>query len=465
MTTQNTNPVSNSSLVLAGAAAEGHGALAGWRGQGGLTRAAVLEALVEAGLPADWAPASKRDVGHAGAIMAGVGHGLIARRADAATWSRSEGGTKVRPYRARWVVARNRADAVEGLGAALGDVVLIAELRDDSDELHVEATQGAQGLAASLLAEYRAARDAEVYASSDVTEWLRLTLARQCGAVRYSTGLYVPRQGRDVAERLVAAVSSRWGVDWTCPLLPVATSEQLAVGLARGMDADVTAIESDLATERADALARRKQTEVSPTVAARLLLACTDLDARLDRMAPLCGEHLAPVRVRLRALVSALQPLVGADVQRFALLELDGPVDAPARMPARRAPASVAADRALERRRVEQAASVEIEPQADPGWVPEGVRTWVAELAAMRAGVAAPAHTGPRDVLLAAGLDEQTDAGRLVREIVAQIDDGRAESANVRQRLGVMVESAGPRWSAAAREVLAVLDGVVSAAA
>jgi hypothetical protein len=467
MTTQNTPNTNDSTIILAGAAADGHGALAGWRGQGRVERATLLAALAEAGLPESWAPRSKSAVGHAGAVVDRCSHsGLIARRARGAAWERPPAGGRRRDYAARWVVAVNQA-AAGRIGASVGTVAVVAELRDGSDDLHVTHDEHPDfaALADRIRAEYRAARDAEAYDSHDVTDWLRAVLVRECGAARFGSCLYVPAHGRDVAERLCAALSARWGVEWIAPLLPVATSSQLSAGLARGLDQDAAAVEADLASERAAARAKQR-TEVSPTVAVRLLGLASAVADRCDRYEPLCGAPaLAPVRARLAALRSELDRLADSTSVRGSLIEMDGaPTKAAARVSTRPASAVAAADRALDARRAEQAAPA-AEEVLPPGWMPPGVVTWVAELAAHEAAQAAPvpARTVTEALVAAtADLDEGCDAGRLVRRVVAQLAAGEVTEEQVRPRLQAMT---GERWAPVAAQVLALLDAPAARAA
>jgi hypothetical protein len=475
-TNSTSNTQTDSTIVLAGAAAEGHGALAGWRGQGRIDRAQLLAALAEAGLPEEWAPRAKSAVGHAGTVVERCSHtGLIARRARKAAWERDPEGAKRRDYAARWLVAVSRASVAGEVGASVGTTVLVAELRDASDDLVVTHADHPDwvALAERVRAEYRAARDAETLESHDVTEWLRRVLVERCGAARFGACLYVPRAGREVAERLSAALSTRWGQEWISPLLPVATSAQLAAGLARGLEHDAAQVAAELVSERADA--RRKQrTDVSPATAARVLSLAAQVADRADRYEPLCGAAaLAPVRAALAALRAELEPLAGAAAQRFSLLELgDAPEIAAAPVPARPASARAAADRALEERRAAARAEAAPEVVLDRDWTPPGLRLsgedYVRSLGGDPACVllraaspSRPARTAT-EALCASSLDPATDAGRLARRVVSELSAGTCADADVRSRLEAMA-AGQPRWSAAAREVLALLDAAAAA--
>lgn len=310
-------------VVLAGAGAEGNGALVGWSGLGSLSRSEILATLADASLPAEWAPRSKSAVAHAGEVLGRLNlRGYVSRRAKTPA---PRPGERRRDWAARWTVVRVDA-ANAGVGDSAGAVVLTVELRRESDELAVD---GDAQLGASVLREYRELRDGEVYQAGDVTSWAVRLLRVHTGATPLGVGYYVPHGGRDVASRLAAALSARWGAGWICPLLPVATSQELRIGIARGLSDEVDRIGSSLARERA-AATEASRADVSPAVAARLL---RDLEAAQDRLAAyraLCGDDvIRPVAVKIAGLYATLGALADDASQRFALLDLDSPIAAP----------------------------------------------------------------------------------------------------------------------------------------
>ncbi len=349
-TNTNTNTPAFSRLALAGAAAEGSGALTGWSGLGSLARAIIIQILIDAGLPVEWAPKSKSDVGYAGNAISSLKNlGFIVRRARGAKWGRTSAYTaSTREYRARWIVAANTAVDAE-IGAAAGRVVLTAELRDDSDEIHLV---GDEALTARVKADFETARDNELYRAGDITSWLRSVLIRHCGAARYAMGYYIPSTGRADAARLVEAVASRWGCNWACPLLPVANSTELRIGIARGFADEVATVARSLQSAREAARKEDKTSEISAAVAARLLRELSDVDGRADAYRVLCGDDaLVDAIAQLKTLHAELAPLADDASMRFALLELDvAPVAAPVETAS---PERVAA--AVESRRAEVA--------------------------------------------------------------------------------------------------------------
>lgn len=362
MTNTNTNTPAFNRLALAGAAAEGSGALTGWSGLGSLARAIIIQILIDAGLPVEWAPKSKSDVGYAGNAISSLKNlGFIVRRARGAKWGRTSVYTAAtREYRARWIVAANTAVDAE-IGAAAGRVVLTAELRDDSDEIHLV---GDEALAARVKADFETARDNELYRAGDITSWLRSVLIRHCGAARYAMGYYIPSTGRADAARLVEAVAARWGCNWACPLLPVANSTELRIGIARGFADEVATVARSLQSAREAARKEDKTSEISAAVAARLLRELSDVDGRADAYRVLCGDDaLVGAIAQLKTLHAELSPLADDASMRFALLELgDAPIVAPA-------DAVSDAERtaaAVESRRVEVAEAAPVVAEAAP---------------------------------------------------------------------------------------------------
>lgn len=332
-------------IALAGEAAEGSGALTGWNGLGYLSRGEMAAALEEAGLPADWAPKAKSDVAYAGqAVKQCKNLGFFTRRARGAKWTKeSTFSEKTREYRARWIVARNLAKGAN-VGDAAGEVVVTVELRDDSgDELVIDAAPGGESLAARIRADYHALRDKELFKAGHVTKWLVGILVTKCGAARYAMGYYVPASGRAIASKLVEAVSRRWGTNWASPLLPVATSDELRMGIARGFFDEVAGVARSLQSARETAR-EEKRAEVTPGVAARLLRELIDVDSRAAAYRVLVGDEiLAPAVAELRKLRDELEPLSDDASKRFSLLDLSQPpVTTPA--PKAKSPAEKAAD-------------------------------------------------------------------------------------------------------------------------
>lgn len=327
--------------LMAGAAAEGDGALAGWNGKGTLTHPMILSALARAGLSAELAPKIKTAIAHAGEALRKLdSRGYVVRRGKRPTHGVSR-------WDARWVVGRSMATEAM-VNDKMGDVVLTAELW--GEELRFECGPGGATLAEKVDLDFRALRADRVYQAADVTSWLQGVLYRECGATPLGRELYVPARGRVMAEALTEQMAAIWGEAWMSPLLPVATCDQLRRGVARGMHDEVRTIGASLASARESARAEGR-TEVTTGTASRFLAQLEAIRDRMTSYVALCGAAvLEATSSAIGALSAELRPLCDVTSQRFAAMDLTGPVQT---TPAQnmRGSAIRAADRALEERR------------------------------------------------------------------------------------------------------------------
>lgn len=335
-----------SNIIIAGQAAEGSGALVGWSGQGALSRADILAALAAADCPASWAPAAKSCKAHAGqAVRRLDAIGYIVRAARRSDTDRAIERATGRTWEARWIVSRSHASSAE-VGDAAGEVELTVELADG--EL---TCKGDSHLSAQVRSIFEALRDAESYQAGDVTTWLARVLINELGATRFGVGYYVPAGSRARANALVTSMSIRWGRAWICPALPVATSDELKMGIVRGLEDDVRAVQAVLVRERSMAREAKKG-DMSPATAARLLRSVGEMSERVGAYRALCGDALVrPVVALLRSLTDDLGAIADATSIRGSLIEMDGPTEPAAPEPP--SPAQIAADRALAERVLE----------------------------------------------------------------------------------------------------------------
>lgn len=329
-------------LVLAGAAAEGSGALVGWDGVGPLPLSAIVEKLTAAGLPLDWAPSAKSADAHLGKAVGDLNHaGYVARKAAAP--KRGE-----RNWRVRWTVFRvegNRSDLIE------------IELPTDTDELRVyldpDRRDEAEPIARKISERYAELRGGEIFQAGDVTSWLSRALVGRCGATGYALGYYVPGAGRELASRLCAPFAESWGKNWAYPLLPVATGPELAIGIGRSFAGEVKRVAGSLETARKRAVTE-KRTEVRPGEAAALLRDLAAIQDRVGAYRVLCGDAVvAPIVVEIGALRDVLLKLTDDASVRFSLLDVKAPEEVAADAPVAEAPtvAERAADAAADARR------------------------------------------------------------------------------------------------------------------
>lgn len=254
------NRIAHGNLV-AGAAAEGHGALTDWLGRGARTGAALLQ-LTRGIIPEAWLPAPKDAPVQLGRAMHTVaGNRYVVRPV------RKSKDPKVREtetWLARYILVTMPVANQVRAGDKFGDIVMVATLVGDEtvSNLQCEVPQTddpalfseRQQLCAQLRLTYGSLVGAQVHTASDITRWLGLTLRRQLQCIRYGRAYYIPRETRETAEALVNALrSDGWGHNWMYPALPVATSGQMSLGLALGLALDVTELANELGAMRTEA--------------------------------------------------------------------------------------------------------------------------------------------------------------------------------------------------------------------
>lgn len=301
--------------VIAGARADATGILVGWAGAGELTLGRIRELLTEAGVPADWAPRSKSARAHAGtAVEATASVGLIPRA--------ERGRASDARYTARWHVA-----SLKGLGFAdtqvgdrTGTLAITFTLTDDS--LGFEAMDGWFETATAVVENFRRMRDDEVYKAGEVTDWLRETLLTRCRAVKFGGVWYVPRSHAATAEALLETVSHSWGQDWLIPAMPVASTDAVRTGLARGLHTEAAAVVR--AWEDTVAAARTTGKAVGTRAAATALARLTEIAARVRGFREVLElTALDSLRTRLEEALERVRPHLSDAAQRGAMLDLD----------------------------------------------------------------------------------------------------------------------------------------------
>lgn len=312
--------------LVAGAAAEGHGVLVSWSGRGEITRGALM-AILSAADALDWAPAARSGHAHAARAVASLGNAYVVRASPVPVGEstrRTRTGQLVgvplspeaRGWSARWTIGSIAGEGA--VGDAYGRISMVAELAPDGTTLTVSPPGD---MADAVVAEYRRLAADEIMGASDVTAWLRGRM-HAAGAVRLGGSWYVPTAARPVVERVVTGLAEAWGTDWMAPPLPVATSDQLRAGLARGLAEEV----DDLLAELADArrLAReRGAADLGAKAAATFLQRLRSAADRSIAYATTLGEaHVATLRAKARAALDEITPLLDASAARGAMLEL-----------------------------------------------------------------------------------------------------------------------------------------------
>jgi hypothetical protein len=312
--------------LVAGAAAEGHGVLVSWSGRGEITRGDLM-AILAAADALDWAPAARSGHAHAARAVASLGNAYVVRASPVPVGEstrRTRTGQLVgvplspeaRGWSARWTIGSIAGEGA--VGDAYGRISMVAELAPDGTTLTVSPPGD---MADAVVAEYRRLAADEIMGASDVTAWLRGRM-HAAGAVRLGGSWYVPTAARPVVERVVTGLAEAWGTDWMAPPLPVATSDQLRAGLARGLAEEV----DDLLAELADArrLAReRGAADLGAKAAATFLQRLRSAADRSIAYATTLGEaHVATLRAKARAALDEITPLLDASAARGAMLEL-----------------------------------------------------------------------------------------------------------------------------------------------
>ncbi len=267
----------NVDLVVAGAGADGHGVISGFRGDGEMTRAQLVDLATRAGLPLEWLPAPKDAGVQLRRAVQSVGGAAYSAEHERA---RDRQTVEAREPASRWMLVRRGAETMTA-GARFGEIVLVATLYDGG-EIEFD---GDEGLATAVRAEFDARVGAERYVASDVTRWLGEVHRYHLDAVRYGFGWYVPRRHRNVAESICAVFwgEARWGDAWMDPPLPVASSAQLSLGLANGLKLEVEEVLVDLANARARVRdAKSDQTvDIGPRAAETYMVRLTRVAARV----------------------------------------------------------------------------------------------------------------------------------------------------------------------------------------
>ena len=231
--------------IVAGAVAEGHGVLVGWNGRRERTLEQLLDVATVAGVPREWLPRVKQPAVQLARACRGVAGNTydveVVPATDDVTWD------------ARYLLVRRPTGAESRAGDAYGHVVLAVELRvpdDGAPTLAFEASPDAvdgDTLVTAIRTAFWERVGADVYTAADVTKWLSDVLHRRLGAIRYGGNWYVPAGTKSVAGELCDALRTQgWGSAWMHPPLPVATSAELSLGLALGLQGEVADVMADL---------------------------------------------------------------------------------------------------------------------------------------------------------------------------------------------------------------------------
>ena len=282
--------------LLAGDAATGHGILTGWHGQRELIREKLLDVAAVAEIPREWLPPVKDAGVQLGRAVQEVG-GVAYLAKPVRKGPRIE-GQEPPAWSARWtLVTRPTSDDDVIPGQKYGTVALVATLYQSEElgpRLAFERDQSdprTYALVTAIEQAFEARIAQQRYTAADITKWLGDTLRRRLGAIRYGGNWYVPRETRDVAAALLDAVRmTGWGVNWMHPALPIATSAELATGLAISLQNEVQDVMTTL--EQARQYARDAgRPDVGPRAVANYQERFKEIEARIRKAAHLLGEQ------------------------------------------------------------------------------------------------------------------------------------------------------------------------------
>lgn len=288
--------------MVAGAVAEGHGVLVGWTGKGPRTLAELTAMAVDADVPADAMPKPRDASAHA-------------RRAVQA-FARGEVTIYTEDRGRKWRLERPVAGAQPGEKS--GEVALVATLVGDST---LECT-GDETLSIQVRAEFARLVDGQIFDAGEITTWLvDDVLKGVCNAAKYGGNWYVARRYRALAERVTSTFDGKWGRDWMNPALPIATTQQLAQGLARGLANEIDTIIAEVEEKRNDAKGKGKD-DIGAGAATTAMNKLRKAAERVVAYGSLLGEQLvADCRDRIRVEMEALAALTDDGIAtRFALV-------------------------------------------------------------------------------------------------------------------------------------------------
>ena len=288
--------------LVSGASAEGHGVITDWYGRGDRTREQLIDVATVAEIPREWLPPVKDarvQLSRACAQVAGNAYRVRPVRKtlvgpDATDTERQE-HARANAWTGRYSMARLADGRDLRAGEADGTTVLVVTLWETEDASPRLAFEGAPGeqtdaLITAVREQFERRIAQERYVAADVTKWLGDLLRRRLGAVKLGRAWYIPRETKTVAEGLVDALrTSGWGHSWLYPPLPVATTAQLSMGLALGLQDELTGIMHDLDMARKTARDAGRA-DIGPRAVDSFTRRVNEVDERVTRHRALLGD-------------------------------------------------------------------------------------------------------------------------------------------------------------------------------
>jgi hypothetical protein len=295
MATTTTNRIATENLVVAGMGAEGHGVMTGYRASGALTLTALRELAARAGVEEQHMPKAKDAKVQLTRAMRAVAsdRGMQAEQEK----KKNRQTVEAREPASRWMlVSGGVAGEMPAPGMPYGRLELVATLYDDARGQALVMDPPDSTLAIAVRDEYQRLISTKEVIASDVSKWLNEYHRDVLCAVQYGIGWYVPRAHRAMAESIVAVFwgEASYGDKWMNPPLPVASSEQLSLGLANGLCDEVAEQMKLLADKRAELRAERNDqtAEITARAATSFMVRLNRIGARANAYAALLGDKL-----------------------------------------------------------------------------------------------------------------------------------------------------------------------------
>lgn len=295
-----------SQQLVAGAMAEGNGIIFAWRGHGELTLGQLTDLCTKHGLGHIVPEGKSNHALAARAIRSAIGSGFALK-----TLSKPRAAS----YAARWAWSTIDGKADLNVNDNAGQVAGVAQL-------NLDGTLVCDGTYATKIGEeYNRLKNGEVFSAIDITNWIASFVCR-AGGIRLGTAQYLPSSEVKTYERFIVELSNVWGDDWLLPT-PIATTEQLRMGLHRGLMNEYNDLLAEL--QAADRAAKeRKAVGLGVRAAVSFVRKFTELQERAKGFALLVGaERVNVVTQACAEQVNSLSHLAGDTATRGAMLELD----------------------------------------------------------------------------------------------------------------------------------------------
>lgn len=280
-----------------------HGIITDWLGRGEKTHEQLLDIAAIADIPREWLPQHKDAKVHLSrALQYAAGTQYRVRPVRKPTLAQFRDRPEQRNYSdestARWYTedygytARYSVEILtQGevrAGEPTGRIALVATLWDA--RLQWDVAPGSEALRVAAEDHFQRSLATQRYEARDITKWMQDILRRRCNAVRYGRTWYVPRDTKTIALNLISTVrASGWGHSWMYPPVPVATTQELSLGVALGLQQEVADTMADLEVVRATAR-KAGRADIGKRAAMTFSSEFAEIHRRVEMYRALIGE-------------------------------------------------------------------------------------------------------------------------------------------------------------------------------